>query len=351
MDQRLEGDLLEIVVAPGAGVSPGRRDCETLMLEHQFVAQRLVAGRGKADETVVKRRVAHADLSNSTVVAPASWSIANPSTTAERIVRRKSSAASGTGPVSLQSRTLSRSFEHQNVASIRPVGPASSRIDAASSTPMRVLDRFHIEEFAGHHRSGEPQHTKVGGVGRHRDDDRFVGNGWGGAATSRTSKGHRPQRTCRDGADSQLVVSSTSRTATLFTSWLPPRSVDSSVAPRSVVASTRGTGVADARPDSGRPPSVDVDLVVTELVANAIDHTDAPAIDLTVVAEDRHELRSPTTAVPRSPCSPARGPSRVLETRPADRGSAQRRAASADRDGRSVVVAELVGERQPAGEA
>ena len=41
----------------------------------------------------------------------------------------------------------------------------------------------------------------------------------------------------------------------------------------------------DARPDSGRPPSVDVDLVVTELVANAIDHTDAPEIDLTVVAE------------------------------------------------------------------
>ena len=27
VDQRLEGDLLEIVVAPGAGVSPGERDC------------------------------------------------------------------------------------------------------------------------------------------------------------------------------------------------------------------------------------------------------------------------------------------------------------------------------------
>jgi len=109
----------------------------------------------------------------------------------------------------------------------------------------------------------------------------------------------------------------------------------------------------DARPDSGRPPSVDVDLVVTELVANAIDHTDAPAIDLTVVAE------GPTLRVE---VANDRGPEEpVLASAWAESGARGRglrivAALSAElrlktENGRSVVVAELVGERQPAGEA
>ena len=109
----------------------------------------------------------------------------------------------------------------------------------------------------------------------------------------------------------------------------------------------------DARPDSGRPPSADVDLVVTELVANAIDHTDAPVIDLTVVAE------GPTLRVE---VANDRGPEEpVLASAWAESGARGRglrivAALSAElrlqtENGRSVVVAELVGERQPAGEA
>ena len=132
--------------------------------------------------------------------------------------------------------------------------------------------------------------------------------------------------------------------AASFHAPIPPSHLDLSSLRHEVRAAMRD-------PDSGRPPSVDVDLVVTELVANAIDHTDAPAIDLTVVAEGPTlRVRSPTTAVPRS-----RARQRVAESgaRAAACGSA---ALSAElrlqtENGRSVVVAELVGERQPAGEA
>ena len=109
----------------------------------------------------------------------------------------------------------------------------------------------------------------------------------------------------------------------------------------------------DARPDSDLPSSVDVDIVVTELVANAIDHTDAPAIDLSVVAE------GPTLRVE---VANDRGPEEpVLASAWAESGARGRglrivAALSADlrlqtEDGRSVVVAKLVGERQPARKA
>ena len=109
----------------------------------------------------------------------------------------------------------------------------------------------------------------------------------------------------------------------------------------------------DSRPDSERPPSADVDIVVTELVANAIDHTDAPAIDLTVVAE------GPTLRVV---VANDRGPEELVlasawaESGVRGRGLRIVAALSADlrlqtENGRSVVVAELVGERQAAREA
>ena len=153
---------------------------QALMLEHQFVAQRLVAGRGKAGETVVKRRVAHADLSNSTVVAPASWSIQPVDDGREDRAAKIVSCIGNRAGLAAEPDTepLVRTPE----GGLDPTGRPGVEQDRRRflDADLRVLDRFHIEEFAGNHRSGEPQHTKVGGVGRHRDDDRFVGNGWGG---------------------------------------------------------------------------------------------------------------------------------------------------------------------------
>ena len=109
----------------------------------------------------------------------------------------------------------------------------------------------------------------------------------------------------------------------------------------------------DARTDIDRPPSVDVDVVVTELVANAIDHTDAPVIDLTLVAE------GPTLRV--EVANELGREEAVLASEWAEAGARGRglrivAALSVDlrlrtEEGRSVVVAELVGERQPVSEA
>ena len=89
--------------------------------------------------------------------------------------------------------------------------------------------------------------------------------------------------------------------------------------------------------------------MVTELVANAIDHTDAPAIDLTVVAEGRPcESRSPTTVSRGARARKRVGRVGCSGPWSADRGSAQRRAAPADRE-RSVSGCRRARRRAAAG--
>ena len=119
------------------------------MLEHQFVAQRLVAGGGKAGEAVVKRRVAHADLSNSTVVAPASWSIAT------RRRRPRGSCGENRQLHRNTGRSRCRAGPEPLVRTpeggLDPTGRPRVEQDRRRflDADLGVLDRFHIEEFAG----------------------------------------------------------------------------------------------------------------------------------------------------------------------------------------------------------
>ncbi|MEO0492363.1 MAG: ATP-binding protein [Actinomycetota bacterium] len=105
----------------------------------------------------------------------------------------------------------------------------------------------------------------------------------------------------------------------------------------------------DGCPDSGQPPSIDIDVVVTELVANAIDHTDAPTVELDIVID------GPRVRVAVANDNGADEPVLTSEWAEAgERGRGLRLVAALSDDlrllsesGRSVVVAELVGERQP----
>ncbi len=101
------------------------------------------------------------------------------------------------------------------------------------------------------------------------------------------------------------------------------------------------------------PPMIDVDLVVTELVANAIDHTDAPHVELTVRA------RPGSVRVEVANEEGSEAPVLTSEwDAEGERGRGLRLVAALAAelslescDGRSVVVAELVAEREPVGEA
>lgn len=109
----------------------------------------------------------------------------------------------------------------------------------------------------------------------------------------------------------------------------------------------------DTHAGAGLPPVVDIDLVVTELAANAIDHADADTVDVAVAVDDervRVEVANDTTGAPAA-----------LSSEWAEAGERGRglRLVSAlasglwleSGEGRSVVVAELVADRQPVGEA
>ena len=99
--------------------------------------------------------------------------------------------------------------------------------------------------------------------------------------------------------------------------------------------------------------AVDVDVVVTELVANAIDHTTTPTIDVVVsaqpgrvrveVANDAGSERPALTSEWTGAGHRGRGLRLVAAL------SSELRLGGDDR--RSVVVAELLAERKPVGEA
>ena len=101
------------------------------------------------------------------------------------------------------------------------------------------------------------------------------------------------------------------------------------------------------------PSAVDVDVVVTELVANAIDHTTTPTIDVVVsaqpgrvrveVANDAGSERPALTSEWTGAGHRGRGLRLVAAL------SSELRLGGDDR--RSVVVAELLAERKPVGEA
>lgn len=105
--------------------------------------------------------------------------------------------------------------------------------------------------------------------------------------------------------------------------------------------------------ESPGPAPVDIDLVVTELMANAIDHTASETIDLAVtvhagrarvrVANDRGSDHPVLTSEWSTSGERGRGLRLVAAV------SSDLRLGGDDR--RSVVVAELVADRQPVGEA
>ena len=100
------------------------------------------------------------------------------------------------------------------------------------------------------------------------------------------------------------------------------------------------------------PSPVDIDVVVTELAANAIDHSAAGSVEVSVTLDDeRARIRI---------ANEAGGPTPVLSSEWAEAGERGRglRLVAAlttglwleSDDERSVVVAELVADRQPVGE-
>lgn len=101
------------------------------------------------------------------------------------------------------------------------------------------------------------------------------------------------------------------------------------------------------------PPAIDVDLVLTELIANVIDHTDAEEVELSI------SVHEGSVQVEVSNDDGAETPVLASEwAGDGERGRGLRVVAAltdqlrlASADGRSTVAAELVAERQPVGEA
>ncbi|MEM9466074.1 MAG: ATP-binding protein [Actinomycetota bacterium] len=105
--------------------------------------------------------------------------------------------------------------------------------------------------------------------------------------------------------------------------------------------------------DAAHPSPIDIDVVVTELVANAIDHTSSSSVDLTLaVAAGRVRVQVANDVGDDEPVLA----SEWREAGERGRGLRLVAALSSDLqlgvvDDRSVVVAELLADRQTVGEA